>query len=429
MICGIIDFTVECVKLLIVLIGILNYRSAHLFTALATYVASVLILIGVYTIDAKYLSAVMALSIVVCGLFVDKHRRFLFSALSFLSICFIDDLLILLLRKSILGLSLNTYENTYSFCALNAMSILILAPIALCMQNCFYDKDNKSSVHMRQINSVYLFLLITGEFSALVYISPFSLSYYHESFRNNYIVLIGGCVLGLLFIIIGVLLLCSNSSNIRYKRLTEISKKTLEMQKKYYTMLLEKDNETRRFRHDISNHLLCINTLLNNNDVDSAVNYLTHLRRCVENMQCRIQTGNILINSIVNDLSEKYTDVDLRWQGRLPNTFQISDVDICVIFSNLLENAFCAAKNVSDGGYVEVVVRVLNSSITFSINNNISKPIKTVKNCLVSDKKDKRNHGIGIMNVRDSLKKYEGVLEYSYTDTAFFVNVIIPNVI
>lgn len=40
-----------------------------------------------------------------------------------------------------------------------------------------------------------------------------------------------------------------------------INEKLLETQADYYKMLLEKEDETRKFRHDMSNHIICIDAL------------------------------------------------------------------------------------------------------------------------------------------------------------------------
>lgn len=429
MIANVIDFTVECIKLLIVLRGIINYRMARPYKALIAYSATALIIIVTFFINSDYISILMAMSIVVCSLAVKGKRRFLFGALAFLSICFTDELLMLLLKKYIPNITVAVDENAAAFCVVNALSILIFAPVALFMQNIIFTKMQNADDYMNSTGSVYLFLLIVGEFSALLFISPFSLINYHDSFRNNVLVLSGACVLGVLFTIIGILLLYNNNSKLHYKRLTEINSKRLEMQEEYYKMLLKKENETRRFRHDIANHLLCIDTLLKENDLDSAMEYLTQLRGSVSKMHPKIHSGNILIDSIVNDISGKYENVDLLWKGNLPDKLLISDIDICSIFSNLLENAFYAAGGLSEDGKVEVTIKILGSSVIYTIKNNISKPIKKVKNRLVSMKPDKQNHGFGMMNVRDSLEKYGGRLDYSYTDTEFSVDVIIPNAI
>ncbi|HPY84460.1 MAG TPA: GHKL domain-containing protein [Ruminococcus sp.] len=64
-----------------------------------------------------------------------------------------------------------------------------------------------------------------------------------------------------------------------------------------------------------------------------------------------------------------------------------------------------------------------------TIKNNISAPIRTKDSKLITSKPDKKNHGLGTMNVKECVAVNGGSVEYSYTDSDFTVDVVLPNVV
>lgn len=63
----------------------------------------------------------------------------------------------------------------------------------------------------------------------------------------------------------------------------EISLK--EMQRSYYESLLEKEEDTRKYRHDMSNHLLCLNHFLEQNRVEELADYLKEMQEQLSQIQ------------------------------------------------------------------------------------------------------------------------------------------------
>lgn len=74
-------------------------------------------------------------------------------------------------------------------------------------------------------------------------------------------VLIGyGCLIGLIS-----LALYTKEINKKEQELLKCEKRINKMQKKYYLSLLEREEDTRRYRHDINNHLMYLRELVDGN--------------------------------------------------------------------------------------------------------------------------------------------------------------------
>lgn len=101
-------------------------------------------------------------------------------------------------------------------------------------------------------------------------------------------------------------------------------------------MLLEKETETKAFRHDVKEQILCMKILYENNQYDELGEYISEMQTETIELSSEYHTGNDYVNAIVTDLSRQYHQVDLEWIGRLPK-LGLSYLDICTLFCNILK--------------------------------------------------------------------------------------------
>lgn len=430
MVTNIINLIVECIKLMLVMCGVLNYKFRKSAAAIILLISSIIVLVILGIINNDYqVSLFIIVTVFICFLSVEGKRKVISSFLSFFTICCIDDFLILILR-TILCIPDEAFSgNPVASSIVNAVSLIIYMAASMILQHFYYRKRNLSKQPVNNSGILYLTLFLIGIIALSIYMAPFTLIFYKDTLRNNSIVAIGAVTLGMLFPVLGMLLIYNNNSKRYYKQVAEINKKLLESQQNYYQMLLEKETETRKFRHDISNHILCVDTLLKKKEYKEAENYLAGLRDSLSELKIKYQTGNMLVNAIVNDISSKYESVKFEWQGLFPQNLDISNMDLCVIFSNVLENAFFAASGCLEQGNVKAAVKSISNNIMICVENDISTPVEESKGKLLTQKSDKKNHGFGIMNVRACVNTNGGSVEYKYTDKVFTVEIVLPNVI
>lgn len=233
----------------------------------------------------------------------------------------------------------------------------------------------------------------------------------------------------MVFFVVGGLMIFNHSSRMYYMRATKLNQERMELKENYYRNLLEKEQETRRFRHDMSAHMTCLKGMLDENRIEEARDYLKELSGGLDKLKQRVQTGNLLVNAILSDLAERHKGVRLEWDGMLPDSLQLSDMDICVIFSNLLENAFLAAAGCEDRGKVQVKADIIAGALRVVVQNDMAKPIEKRDERFITQKPDKKNHGFGIMNVKECVSVNGGEILFDFTETNFTVSLTLPNII
>lgn len=236
---------------------------------------------------------------------------------------------------------------------------------------------------------------------------------------------IGMSLSSLVLIAVCVLLIINSNRNEHLKREAEVNAKLLETQKEYYTMLLQKEKETRAFRHDIKQHLYCIRNLYANKKEDELKQYLEEMNEQVEELSPRIQTGNDLITAITNDILRKFPEVHLQWNGMLSDDLQISSLDLCTIFSNLLLNAFEAVQKDTVSN-VNVNIKFMESTMMLTVLNPCNRE-PCLENGVYISSKPERGHGYGIKNVKKCVEKNGGSYSAGWDSGIFVTEVIIPH--
>lgn len=136
---------------------------------------------------------------------------------------------------------------------------------------------------------------------------------------------------------IGVCMLCwlliyLRKQNEETVRMLQMEKILNEKQINYYRNLLLKEEETRRFRHDIKNHLICLNLLANHKKFTELVKYLEKMNAEIGKTETiKYQTGNELLNIILNEKLSKLEEVDITVQGMVGEAIMVEEIDLCVI--------------------------------------------------------------------------------------------------
>lgn len=310
----------------------------------------------------------------------------------------------------------------WTIIGINSISLVLIAIISCILKN------TSKKVEDYYVSTQYLLIFIIGGIALATYISSMQLFGFDNGQRNfNDIIVLCISVSGFIFMIICVLLLYNKNQNDHLKKEAEMNQKLMKAQENYYMMLLKKEDETRKFRHDIQDHFYCMNTLLENQEYEDLKKYLSKLNVTLKNIKKGTDTGNQLVNAIFNSICSKYNNVKIEWEGLLPENMNIASTNLCTVFSNLLSNAFEAANQTEDKK-VNVSIKVLESNLFLAIENSADYKPKIVDGQFVSSKKE-AGHGYGIRNVKECVEKNGGSFELSFEKGKFIAEVIFLGVI
>lgn len=138
-------------------------------------------------------------------------------------------------------------------------------------------------------------------------------------------------------------------------------------------------------------------------------------------------TGIEILDILLSHYLVELKDMAIFVKGKSSHKLEISDVDFCVIFSNLICNAIEEIKRMNEEGIfleVEVIQGEYFTRIRISNSSNL---LLDEAELPVSKKKDKKNHGIGIKNVKETIERNEGSLQLTADGKVFSAVVTLKN--
>lgn len=218
----------------------------------------------------------------------------------------------------------------------------------------------------------------------------------------------------------------SKNMNVRLDNLLRQERLTKDMQKFYYECLLKKEEDTRRFRHDILNHMYCIRDLIEEGKMEKAIAYFDSLEydlAVIRNMN--YETGNDTLNSITNFMLNGASFLsDVKISGCFPNECDVDDSLLCTIYSNLMKNALEELEKVKGERNLFIDFQEGSKYLCIIMKNSISEESVKKKNLFRSTKKEKKDHGFGIKNIYEALERCNGSVTYTKENDMFVAKVL-----
>ena len=235
-------------------------------------------------------------------------------------------------------------------------------------------------------------------------------------------------IISLLFLIIVLLFYLYDA--LKSSAEMKIEKSILEQEKRYYDnqFLLMKSSveKTASLKHDIANHIGAIGSLIRENEISRALNYINQLEKYAPFNSKIVESGNLVIDSILNYELDyvKSIGVNTHLDIKVPSDLELESFDMVVILGNLLDNSVEALKKLKENRTLWVSIKYDRGVLIIQIQNNFDGKISVGAKGLITTKDDKDNHGLGLKNIESTLEKYNGLLEYSYTNNLFKAEVL-----
>lgn len=243
-------------------------------------------------------------------------------------------------------------------------------------------------------------------------------------------------VLGLAVVVLGLLFpvfLFKNRVSGYYKERKEYQEEFLQAELLHFQQYKEAQEETKCFRHDIWNHLNCLNMLLQENKSLEAKRYLESLLQQVQNLSSNIVTGDEMLDCIVSaKLNQmKQENIVFLMDGVIDGGLKWNTADICCVFANALDNAIEACRKLSKEQERSILMTIKRTQQFYSIDisNTIDKYIDCERlfhrQAFYTTKENSKLHGFGLSNMRRTVERYGGMMHLSCTDLMFTVSIVI----
>lgn len=229
------------------------------------------------------------------------------------------------------------------------------------------------------------------------------------------------------FVQLGLLIALYFSRN-AYRTQQAMAKRYLEEQVAHYQYLSEREQSTRRFRHDFKSHMAMAKQLYLDGKQEAFETYFREMTERIATFGNRVTVNNDIADAIINryyDEAEQ-NGIMMEVEGHFPGVCYISAYDLCTVLSNLLGNAIDAEKE-AGGKTIYCGVRYDETQIFIVVKNDYINTIKQTDNRFLSTKGGLRHQGFGIVNVNEVVRKNKGHVVYDAKNSRFVVRLSLCN--
>ena len=306
----------------------------------------------------------------------------------------------------------------------------IICIIALLLVRCYL--QSKNITLYTKINAINVLLFIPAFLiiclARIIAIYGGEISNEEAAFING-INITKGAVLGILAITLFIVLVILVYQKKEMKRLMVLKDKCLREQTEQYKMVMNKERELRRFRHDYNAHMTAISGLLANEEYVKLQEYIKSMGYFREKFNL-VNSGNIITDAVFNQYKElcDKDNIEFEISGKLPENFNMAETDLCVLLSNLISNAYEAAlKCEDDRRIISVEIRNSDDDIFIDVSNSVNGEVVFKNGLPVTDKPDRKNHGFGVENILEVVERNGGYIEWKQLDKGRFTAEIMLN--
>ena len=200
-----------------------------------------------------------------------------------------------------------------------------------------------------------------------------------------------------------------------------------ELLQKYCDEVESMYRKMRGWRHDYHNHIQAMQASMALGNYDEVNRYLSDLNNDLTTVDTVIKTGRVMVDAILNGKLNiaAQNEIPVNAKAKIPDGTPVSDIDLCVIIGNLLDNAIEENKRLAqDDRFIRVYLGRKNTQFYLSVTNAAGK--KQAKSGARFSSSKGADHGFGLSRVEAVVKKYGGYFSADSEDGGFTAELLIP---
>lgn len=159
----------------------------------------------------------------------------------------------------------------------------------------------------------------------------------------------------------------------------------------------------------------------------NAIKMLIEVEKELDDIKSTKYCENELLNIILSIKIEESKKYDINIELKIDYFIELNmeDIDVCNIFTNLLDNSIEAAKK-SENKNIKLYICEKNGYVIIKNENFCKCYKKNEAGKFETTKKDKKSHGYGIKIIEKTLEKYNGDLNIRIDNGIFRMIILLP---
>lgn len=184
--------------------------------------------------------------------------------------------------------------------------------------------------------------------------------------------------------------------------------------------LQESQKSAAIYRHDLRHHLSYIYSCISNNNINSALEYISEVSDKIDNTKVQRFSENEPVNLILSFYAAKAAEKEINFDTHVSSKdfSSLGITDLCSLLSNALENAINACKNISDikKRFIKLRIYTKNNKLCIEIRNSYQTEPVFNQGLPVTNE---QGHGFGTKSMAYIIEKHNGIYKFSADDGVF----------
>ena len=200
----------------------------------------------------------------------------------------------------------------------------------------------------------------------------------------------------------------------------------------YYNETKQKNDKLIRIKHDIKNELQIAYAMMDK-DKKVSTKILNELNDKLEDIKIINFSKNAILNTILTlkKMEIKNSGINLEIEIDKTVDFNMEEIDICDLFSNILDNSIEATKKYNcENRFIKFCIAKKNDYIIIKCENTYEGVLK--KNSYgnyITTKQEEKQHGYGINIIKNIVDKYNGEINFITKNNIFKIVIIFKEIL
>lgn len=201
--------------------------------------------------------------------------------------------------------------------------------------------------------------------------------------------------------------------------------KEKEMYYNQCNLMQETNKHLQQFRHEINNQFISMKELINKSMYRELNEFIDNLTNKLKIERIYSNTGNVIVDSIINYKLNLITNSVIDTEIAVPSSLNIDVNDLVIILGNILDNTVKALNESDQDPKLYFKMVYSQGRLIIKETNTYKTKICYENGEIQSSKRDKTNHGLGLKNIEEAVKRNEGYMEINHNDNIFSIDIIL----
>lgn len=211
----------------------------------------------------------------------------------------------------------------------------------------------------------------------------------------------------------------------KFKKELGFEKARIKENELYYISLKKNIYDFKAYRHDLKHHFSTLKSMLYLKKYDEAYEFVNSLYDKTCDLS-EIRSGDEFIDLVLTSRLHKIYSLNIKmyFEIRPLDLSFINAMDLNTIYANIIDNAINSCEKCKDR-FIKIQTKSNNQYQIIKITNSCLYT-NEVNESFISTEKDNNEHGFGLINIKKTVKKYDGFVQFKFnSNSQEFVTIVI----